>query len=184
MQNYVQKRIPTKQTTQRRLKLTRVLAGASLTLALVSCTYSNGHKQDYAPTASPKSLLIEDTVKSSVYDTVVAKYSSYEVTLVCQTVWGEAQGCSPEEQALVVGCICNRADKYNKSIEEIVTADSQFHGYNEDNPVTPEIHEVVCATLEAWARGESAPVYAPYATSSEYVYFTGDGAHNWFREEW
>lgn len=115
---------------------------------------------------------------------VVAKYSSYEVTLVCRTVWGEARGCSPEEQALVVGCICNRVDAWGQSVEEVVTADGQFHGYSAANPVPAEIFEVVSATLEDWARGEEAPVYPPYATTSEYLFFYGDGEHNWFREEY
>ena len=117
-------------------------------------------------------------------DIVVAKYTPYERTLVCQAVWGEARGCTPEEQALVVGCICNRADAWDMSIEEVVTADGQFHGYDPDNLITNDIRKVVTAELEAWARGEEAPVYPPYATTSEYLYFWGDGEHNWFREEY
>lgn len=109
-------------------------------------------------------------------------YSSYEVDLVAKTVWGEARGCSREEQMLVVWCICNRADAGNKSIEEVVTAPRQFHGYHDDNPVEPAIASVVEEVLEAWARGEEALVLPPYATTSEYLFFRGDGRHNWFRE--
>nr|DAH87297.1 MAG TPA: Spore cortex-lytic enzyme, lytic transglycosylase [Caudoviricetes sp.] len=115
---------------------------------------------------------------------VVAKYSSYEVTLVCQTVYGEARGCSREEQMLVVWCICNRADSNGASIEQVVTAPRQFHGYNPEHPVPDEIRSVVLEVLDAWSRGQEALVYEPYATTSEYLYFSGDGAHNWFREEY
>lgn len=114
---------------------------------------------------------------------VVAKYSSAEVTIVCQTVWGEARGCSPEEQALVAWCICNWADYQGTSIAEVVTH-NRFHGFDEDHPVTPEIYEVVTGVLEAWARGEEALVYPPYATTPDYLFFGGDGLHNWFREEY
>lgn len=114
---------------------------------------------------------------------VVAKYSSAEVTIVCQTVWGEAGGCSPEEQALVAWCICNWVDHEGTSITDVVTR-NRFHGFDEDNPVTPEIYEVVVGVLEAWARGEEALVYPPYATTPDYLFFGGDGVHNWFREEY
>lgn len=115
---------------------------------------------------------------------VVAKYSSHELTLVAKTVWGEARGCSREEQMLVVWCICNRADLRDQSIEEVVTAPHQFAGYRESNPVEEPILEVVREVLEAWSRGEEALVLEPYATTSEYQFFTGDGYHNWFREEY
>ena len=114
---------------------------------------------------------------------VVAKYSSAEVTIVCQTVWGEARGCSPEEQALVAWCICNWADYQRTNIAEVVTH-NRFHGFDEGHPVTPEIYEVVTGVLEAWARGEEALVYPPYATTPNYLFFGGDGLHNWFREEY
>lgn len=114
----------------------------------------------------------------------VAKYSSYEITLTAKAVWGEARGCSREEQMLVVWCICNRADAGDKRVEEIVTAPYQFHGYHEDNPVDPDIVAVVEEVFEAWAHGEEALVYPPYATTSEYLFFYGDGRHNWFREEY
>ncbi|MGN1229199.1 MAG: cell wall hydrolase [Prevotella sp.] len=113
----------------------------------------------------------------------MAKYSAQEVTLVAQTVWGEAGNCSREEQMLVAWCICNRADAYDKSVEEIVTAPKQFIGYSPSNPVDETIVEVVSEVLEAWSRGEEALVLSPYATTSSYLFFYGDGKHNWFREE-
>lgn len=85
---------------------------------------------------------------------------------------------------LVAWCICNRADEYAKSIAEIVSARSQFHGYNQSHPVDETILSTVIEVLNAWSRGEQALVYEPYATSSEYLFFTGDGRHNWFREEY
>lgn len=115
---------------------------------------------------------------------VVAKYNSYEVTLVCQTVYGEARGCSREEQMLVVWCICNRVDYFGTSVEQVVKAPRQFHGYNPEHPVTDEIRSVVLEVLDAWCGGQEALVYEPYATTSEYLFFSGDGVHNWFREEY
>lgn len=130
-------------------------------------------------------MLREELYEVNTTETEVAvKYSPHEVTLTAQAVWGEARGCSREEQMLVVWCICNRADAGDNSIEEVVTAYKQFYGFDYYNPVEPEIVEVVEEVFEAWARGEEALVYEPYATTPDYQFFYGDGKHNWFREEY
>lgn len=113
-----------------------------------------------------------------------AKYSSREVTLVAQTLWGEARGCSRDEQMLVVWCICNRADAYEQSIEEVVTAPHQFAGFNPEHPVDAELVAVAEEVLQAWSRNEEALILPPYANTSDYQFFHGDGEHNWFREEY
>ena len=69
---------------------------------------------------------------------------------------GEARGCSKEEQQLGAWCSCNRADYSGTSIEQVVTADRQFHGYAPENPVTEDIFENVTEVLEAWSRNEEA----------------------------
>ena len=71
-----------------------------------------------------------------------------------------------------------------QSVEEVITAPGQFHGYHEDNPVDPEILEAVEEVFCAWAYNEPAMILPPYATTSNYQYFSGDGVHNWFREEY
>lgn len=214
MSRYVPKRILTKSTTPRKSKLTRVLVSGGAILALVSFSSPIGHEQASAPTVSPTSpsmVVSQEPIKIDWQSTieatrqaeywaeywasvnsyrpeptyeVVAKYSSYEITLAAQTVWGEARGCSRDEQKLVVWCICNRADARNQSVEEVVTAPYQFAGYDPDNPVESEIVEVVEEVFQAWARGEEALILPPYATTSNYQYFGGDGKHNWFREEY
>lgn len=196
MRRYVPKRILTKSTTHRRSKLTRILVSGSAILLLASCASWSGPEQDFAPSVSPTLPLTDElqSVEPDSFDEAepelinlsepVAKYTSEEVTLVCQTVYGEARGCSKEEQQLVVWCICNRVDYSGTSVKQVVTADRQFHGYDPKHPVTAEIFENVTEVLEAWSRNEEALVYEPYATTTEYRYFYGDGRHNWYREEW
>ena len=195
MRRYVPKRILTKSTTRRKSKLTRILVSGSATLLLASCASWSGPEQDFVPSVSPTLPLTDESqnVEPVSFDEKselinlsepVAKYTSEEITLVCQTVYGEARGCSKEEQQLVVWCICNRADYSGTSVEQVVTANRQFHGYDPENPVTEEIFENVIEVLEAWSRNEEALVYEPYATTTEYRYFSGDGRHNWYREEW
>lgn len=214
MSRYVPKRTRTRSTTRRRSKLIPIVASGVATLALVSFSSLAGPKPDCAPTASPASpsmVVSQEPIKIDWQSTieatrqaeywaeywasvnsyrpeptpeVVAKYSSYEITLTAQTVWGEARGCSRDEQKLVVWCICNRVDARDQSVEEVVTAPYQFAGYDPDHPVEPEIVEVVEEVFQAWARGEEALVLPPYATTSNYQFLGGDGKHNWFREEY
>lgn len=110
--------------------------------------------------------------------------------MVAQTVWGEIRGGTKDEWRLVIWCICNRVDsqhndfKNQNTIEAVVSAYRQFHGYSPTNPIDEDIMEVVLEELYKWSAGEEAPIIEPYATTSEYLFFCGDGVHNWFREEW
>ena len=191
MSHYVPKRIRARSTTRHKSSLTRVLVGVSITLLLVSSLLLIGQEQDSVPTVSqtsPSMVESQEPIKIDEKNTatpeVVAKYSSYEVTLVAKTVWGEARGCSRDEQKLVVWCICNRADARDQSIEEVVTAPHQFVGFNPEHPVDAELVAVAEEVLQAWSRSEEALILPPYATTSAYQFFHGDGEHNWFREEY
>lgn len=103
--------------------------------------------------------------------------------MVAQTIYGEANICSDEEKRLVAWCICNRVDAgyWGVSISDIVTV-SQFHGYDPEQEVSDEILQIAEDVLTEWSNGEEADILEPYATTSEYLYFSGDGWHNWFRE--
>lgn len=121
---------------------------------------------------------------------VELRYQEYEAQMVAQTVWGEIRGGTEDEWRLVVWCICNRVDsqhsafKNQNTIEEVITARGQFHGYSSSNPIDEAIMKVVLEELYKWSAGEEAPIIEPYATTSNYLFFYGDGVHNWYREEW
>ena len=107
-----------------------------------------------------------------------------DVTVISRMVWGEARGVSRNEQKLVVWTVINRLEngRYGSSLIGVVRARGQFHGYSSRFPVTEAIREMVIEVLEAWDRGEPAKVYPPFARTPYYLYFHGDGRHNWFRE--
>ena len=111
------------------------------------------------------------------------RWTDQDVTTLSRMVWGEGRGVSRNEQMLIVWTVLNRLDngRYGSSIRQIVTARGQFVGYRSGFPVTDAIREVVIYVLEAWDRGEAAKVYPPFARDSNYLYFRGDGRHNWFR---
>lgn len=113
-------------------------------------------------------------------------YSQEEVALVAKTIYGEARGCSEAEKRLVAWCICNRVDNgyWGNTVEEVVTYPGAFYGYKEGNPMDESCVEVAQDVLTEWRSGKEADVLEPYATTSKYLYFGGDGQHNWFREEY
>ena len=111
------------------------------------------------------------------------RWTEQDVTTLARMVWGEGRGVSRNEQKLIVWTVLNRLDdgRYGSSIRQIVTARGQFVGYRSGFPVTDAIREVVIYVLEAWDRGEAAKAYLPFARDPNYLYFRGDGRHNWFR---
>ena len=114
-----------------------------------------------------------------------ASYTDRDVEFLAKTVWGEARGCAPEEQRLVVWTALQRVDAgYGDTIEAVLTAPRQFPGYRKKNPVCPEIYALCEAEAEKWAQGEEPPTMEPYAPATPYFYFDGRRGHNWFRGAW
>lgn len=108
-------------------------------------------------------------------DYVAAEY-------LANVTWGEARGCTVTEQAAVMWCVLNRVDShlYPDTVAEVVTQYKQFHGYSESNPVTPELLQLANSVLTYWSEGDDSGRVLP----KEYLYFTGDGEHNYFYTEW
>ena len=113
-------------------------------------------------------------------------FTERELEMLAQTVWGEARGCTPDEQRLVVWTVFQRvdADRWGNSIEAVITAPWQFVGFYENHPIYPEKLELVREEAMRWWNGEQPPLLYPFATSLPYFYFDGDGRNNWFREVW
>ena len=114
---------------------------------------------------------------------VPSRWTEDDVVTLSRMVWGEGRGVSRNEQKLIVWTVLNRLDngRYGSSIRAVVTARGQFVGYRSGHPVTDAIRSMVVDVLDAWDRGEVALVYPPFARYSNYLYFNGDGRHNWFR---
>lgn len=86
----------------------------------------------------------------------------------------------------MVWCICNRVDSgyWGDTVADVITYPYQFAGYGATHPVWPELEAVAKEVLDEWNAGHEADILEPYAKTSKYLYFNGDGKHNWYREEW
>ena len=104
-----------------------------------------------------------------------------EAEYIAKTLYGEARGCSRTEQEAVVWCILNRADAWGMDVVDVITAPGQFAGYRESNPVWQELYDVAQYVLAQWRaerNGESADRVLP----REYLWFSGNGMYNVFRD--
>lgn len=112
-------------------------------------------------------------------------FTSYEVELIGRTIWGEAGGVKSEaERAAVAWCILNRVDAWNKSIYEVVTAPSQFHGYRTWGTCPQEHLDLAADVLTRWEAEKAGETEVGRTLPAEYLYFWGDGQRNHFRTEW
>jgi hypothetical protein len=113
-------------------------------------------------------------------------YSEAEAEMLAKMVWGEARGCTADEQRLVVWTVFQRVDgdDWGDTIEAVVTARAQFHGYDTNNPILLDIYDLCAEELIAWHDGAEPPTHELYAPTAPYYYFEGDGLHNYFRKDW
>lgn len=111
--------------------------------------------------------------------------ASEDVEAIARTLYGECRGAETEaEKEAVAWVILNRLDAgYADTVLGVVSAPGQFAGYSPEHPLWPELVEVARRVLTLHHReqlGESvARVLGP-----EYLWFSGDGMRNWFRDKY
>ena len=116
----------------------------------------------------------------------VPAYDPATVNALAQLLWGEARGRSKTEQAAVVWCVLNRADSelpyFPDTVIDVIRQRNAFAGYNENNPIEPEQVEIVLDVLTRWSDEQNGCDDVGRVLPIEYLYFCGDGKHNYFRQ--
>lgn len=111
-----------------------------------------------------------------------------EAAYIAKTMYGEAMVCSTTERAAVAWCILNRVDStdpfYPDDIIGVVTQSRQFHGYDAEHPVLPELYDLALDVIERWVEEKTGAEDVGRVLPAEYLFFGGDGKHNHFRTEW
>ena len=137
----------------------------------------------------------KDPVPSPTPEILVVRYATPEeqaerdrqmVEALAQTVWGEARGCSTTEQAAVVWCILNRVDSPDCPNDPlmVVQQKGQFDGYDPDYPVESEMVALVEDVLTRWELEDGMVGDIGRILPEDYLFFEGDGTHNYFRQEY
>ena len=75
----------------------------------------------------------------------------------------------------------NRVDHGYGSLVTVVTAPYQFVGYDADNPVDDEIEALCEDVLSRWYAEKDGEADVGRVLPSDYLWFTGDGKRNHFR---
>lgn len=109
-------------------------------------------------------------------------YTDADVIAIAQMLWGEARGCTVDNQNKCVWVVLNRVDHpgYPDSIIGVVSQPGQFYGYDPSNPVTDELCVVALGVLTRWSQAKQGAAI-DRDLGPEYLWFTGDGVTNYFR---
>lgn len=107
-----------------------------------------------------------------------------EIEALCKCVWGEARGCSLEQQAAVVWCVLNRVEdeRFPNDIISVLEQPGQFDGYNSDYPVDSQIYVLVVDVFNRWSIEQESLGSVGRVLPKEYMWFAGDGVQNYFRD--
>lgn len=156
--------------------------GLILTILLFAVAFATDVEEPATEVYQPYLSVETTTEVSSNADTCIDLETA---ELIGRVIWGEAGGVkSKTERAAVAWCILNRADAWNKSVEEIITAPNQFHGYREGGECPQKHINLAIDVLTRWTREKNGEEPVGRVLPAEYLYFSGDGVHNYFTEEY
>ena len=110
-------------------------------------------------------------------------YTDADVVAIAKMLYGKSRGCSIDNQQKAVWCVLNRVDdeRYLDSIIEVLSQSGQFHGYSPNHPIWDELTAVAEDVLTRWSL-EKQGVAVNRELPKSYLYFTGTGRENIFRE--
>lgn len=160
-----------------------------LSIVFARATWEDEDTPTPAPTVSPTPEVTEAPAQSEQPEPSEAPiyYEMYftedDVKAVAKMLWGEARGCSRDNQIKCAWVVCNRVDdeRFPDTIIGVLSQPSQFHGYSESFPVTDELYSVAFDVLTRWSY-EKQGVPVRRELPSSFLWFTGDGVTNYFRE--
>lgn len=112
-------------------------------------------------------------------------FTEEDVAEVAKMLWGEARGCTRDNQIKCAWIVVNRVDdeRFPDTIQGVLSQPSQFHGYSPDFPVTGELYAVALDVLTRWSM-EKQGVTVERELPNTYLWFTGYNGSNHFREEY
>ena len=132
-------------------------------------------------TAEPEPSEEPEPSQTPVY--YVMYFTEDDVAAMAKMLWGEARGCTRDNQIKCAWIVCNRVDdeRFPDTIQGVLSQPHQFHGYSESFPVTDELYNIAFDVLTRWSyEKQGIPVRRELASS--FLWFTGNGVENIFRE--
>lgn len=161
-----------------------VLMVLLLCIVYARATWEGGSTPSPVPAVSANVEAVEQEPEPSEAPIYYEMYfTEDDVNAVAKMLWGEARGCSRDNQVKCVWVVLNRVDdeRFPDTIQGVLSQPSQFHGYSESYPVTDELYDVAFEVLTRWSY-EKQGVPVRRELPSSFLWFTGDGVTNHFRE--
>lgn len=110
------------------------------------------------------------------------KISEEVLDAFARTLYGEANGVqSKMEKAAVIWSALNRFDAGYGSLLGIIENKSHYNGYSKNHPVTAENKALCLDVLCRYYAEKDGYQNVGRVLPSDYLWFRGDGAHNYFR---
>ena len=112
---------------------------------------------------------------------------SVEAVMLARLVRGEAGGIwSLTEQACVMWVVLNRVDagKWGDTIAEVITSPNQFYyisSFGTTDDYGRDLIWLAEDVISRWEREKAGETDVGRVLPAEYLYFGGDGYHNYFR---
>ena len=162
-------------------RLSIVLTIICAVLMAIATVYATVTAAESVPEGVPPEV---NTEGLCVHEPVYKMYfTDADVVAVAKMLYGESRGCSIDNQQKAVWCVLNRVDdeRYPDSIIEVLSQSGQFHGYSPNHPVWDELTAVAEDVLTRWSL-EKQGVAVNRELPKSYLYFTGTGRENIFRE--
>ena len=132
-------------------------------------------------TAEPEQSEAPEPSEAPVY--YVMYFTEDDVAEVAKMLWGEARGCTRDNQIKCAWVVCNRVDdaRFPDTIQGVLSQPNQFHGYDPTYPVTDELYSIAFVVLTRCSY-EKQGIPVRRELPNTYLWFTGNGRENIFRE--
>lgn len=146
-------------------------------LILIACAL-NTPAEPEPPEVNTEGLCVVE-VKEPEYEMY---FTEADVIALAQMLYGEARGCTVDNQRKCVWCVLNRVDdaRFPDTIIGVVSQPGQFYGYSPYFPVWDNLYAVALDVLTRWSM-EKQGAAVTRELPSGYLWFTGNGSENVFR---
>ena len=164
-----------------------VLLALLICIVYARATWEGGELPSPAPTVTAEETTEPEQSEAPEPSETPVYYEMYftedDVAAMAKMLWGEARGCTRDNQIKCAWIVCNRVDdeRFPDTIQGVLEQPSQFHGYDPTFPVTDELYDVAFDVLTRWSY-EKQGIPVRRELPSSFLWFTGNGVENIFRE--
>lgn len=117
--------------------------------------------------------------------------SDTDAEVIAQILYHECRSLPKLEQSAVVWVILNRVDSelsyFPDTVHDVCTqriGKMPMFAYREDAPVEEDLYLLAVDVLSRWQREKAGETDVGRTLPADYLYFWGDGRHNYFRQEY